>query len=397
MACIVILLTFSFCLVSFPAGAQSPQAFKYQTVVRNASNQPIPNQAVSLKISILQGSATGTAVYEETHAATTNVLGIVNLEIGNGTLVSGSFAGINWGTNSYYVKIELDPAGGTAYQNMGTSQLLSVPYALYAAAGTEGPQGPTGPQGLQGDPGIQGPTGPQGPQGLQGDPGVQGPAGPQGLQGDPGIQGLTGPQGPQGLQGDPGVQGPAGPQGLQGDPGVQGPAGPQGLQGDPGPQGPQGSQGPQGIQGDTGPAGLQGPAGPQGPQGIVNSASTSAFGYNVSGSLAFIGPTLNVTITAGQKIHMVCTKALGSTAVGGANGLNIYAAYQNTSGGTLTTQGGGIMGISVPQNTRIPITMTWVFSGLSAGTYTIGIAGSAATPANWNSNEYGYISVFTFN
>ncbi len=112
--------------------AQAPQAFKYQTVVRNSSNQIIPNQAVSLRISILQGSPTGTAIYVETHAATTNILGIVNLEIGNGNPVSGNFSTISWGSNIHYVKIELDPAGGTAYQDMGTSQLVSVPYALHA-------------------------------------------------------------------------------------------------------------------------------------------------------------------------------------------------------------------------------------------------------------------------
>jgi hypothetical protein len=166
---ILILLSFSFCLLS--SYAQSPQAFKYQTVVRNSSNQIIPNQAVSLRISILQTSPTGTAVYVETHAATTNILGLVNLEIGNGTLVSGNFSSIGWGSNTYYVKIELDPAGGTAYQNMGTSQLLSVPYALYAAAGTEGPQGPAGATGATGATGPQGPVGPAGSTGPQGPPG----------------------------------------------------------------------------------------------------------------------------------------------------------------------------------------------------------------------------------
>jgi hypothetical protein len=129
---LALLLSFYFCLLSLASHAQAPEAFKYQTVVRNSSNQIIPNQAVSLRISILQTSPTGTAVYVETHAATTNILGLVNLEIGSGTLVSGSFSTISWGTNSYFVKIELDPAGGTAYQDMGTSQLLSVPYALHA-------------------------------------------------------------------------------------------------------------------------------------------------------------------------------------------------------------------------------------------------------------------------
>jgi hypothetical protein len=127
--------------------AQTPQAFKYQTVVRDASNAIIANQNVGMQISILQGSATGTAVYVERHSAITTALGIVNLNIGEGVIQSGNFSSINWGTNSYYVKIEFDPAGGTAYQNMGTSQLLSVPYALFAGAtaGTGG--GPTGPAG----------------------------------------------------------------------------------------------------------------------------------------------------------------------------------------------------------------------------------------------------------
>lgn len=113
--------------------AQAPEAFKYQTVVRDGSNAIIPNQSVGLQISILQGSAVGPAVYVERHTASTNALGIVNLNIGEGTVQSGNFSTINWGTNSYYVKIELDPAGGTTYQHMGTSQLLSVPYALFAA------------------------------------------------------------------------------------------------------------------------------------------------------------------------------------------------------------------------------------------------------------------------
>jgi hypothetical protein len=127
--------------------AQTPQAFKYQTVIRDASNAIIANQPVGLQISILEGTDTGPAVYEETHTATTNALGIVNLNIGEGTVVSGVFSGIDWGTNSYYVKIELDATGGTTYQHMGTSQLLSVPYALYAGAAAGAGGAPTGPAG----------------------------------------------------------------------------------------------------------------------------------------------------------------------------------------------------------------------------------------------------------
>jgi len=112
--------------------AQSPQAFKYQAVARDASGDVLQNQNVSMRISILQGSSSGTSVYKETHSETTNDFGLINLEIGNGTPVSGTFSSISWGTNDYFVKIEMDANGGTSYQHLGTSQLLSVPYALYA-------------------------------------------------------------------------------------------------------------------------------------------------------------------------------------------------------------------------------------------------------------------------
>ncbi|MBN1159272.1 MAG: hypothetical protein JXA61_07810 [Bacteroidales bacterium] len=112
--------------------AQAPESFKYQAVVRNAAGSILADQNVNFRISILQGSASGTVSYSETHATTTNAFGLVNLEIGNGTVESGSFASIDWGGDEYFVKVEIDPAGGTTYTHMGTSQLLSVPYALHA-------------------------------------------------------------------------------------------------------------------------------------------------------------------------------------------------------------------------------------------------------------------------
>ena len=115
--------------------SQSPQAFKYQAVARDSLGEVLANQPVSFQISILQGSITGTAVYVETHDTTTNEQGLVNLEIGNGTFVSGDFATIGWGGDNYFLQIEMDEAGGTAFQLIGTSQLFSVPYALYAERG----------------------------------------------------------------------------------------------------------------------------------------------------------------------------------------------------------------------------------------------------------------------
>lgn len=121
------------CLLSIIIYSQAPHAFKYQAIARDASGNILSEQAVSFRISILQGGPTATASYVETHSVTTNQQGLVNLEIGRGTTVSGTMSGIDWGSDTYYTKIEMDPTGGSGYLEMGTSQLLSVPYALDAA------------------------------------------------------------------------------------------------------------------------------------------------------------------------------------------------------------------------------------------------------------------------
>ena len=112
--------------------AQSPQKMSYQAVIRNSSNVLITSKAVGMQISILQTSATGTNVYTETQTPTTNINGLVSIEIGGGTVVSGVFAAIDWSKGPYFIKTETDPTGGTNYNISGTSQLLSVPYALHA-------------------------------------------------------------------------------------------------------------------------------------------------------------------------------------------------------------------------------------------------------------------------
>jgi len=115
-------------LLSTMIWAQSPQKMSYQAVVRDLSNNLIKEQAVGMKISILQGSVSGTVVYTETQAPTTNADGLVSIEIGGGA----GFSTINWANGTYFIKTETDPTGGTNYSITGTSQLLSVPYALHA-------------------------------------------------------------------------------------------------------------------------------------------------------------------------------------------------------------------------------------------------------------------------
>lgn len=119
-------------LLASNAFPQSPQKVNYQTVIRDASGMLVANQMVSIRLSILSGSAGGTLIYSETHSLLTNDFGLVNLQIGTGNIISGTFSSINWGVESHFLRVELDAAGGSNFSLMGTQQLVSVPYALYA-------------------------------------------------------------------------------------------------------------------------------------------------------------------------------------------------------------------------------------------------------------------------
>ena len=114
--------------------AQAPQAFSYQAVIRNTNNVLVANQLVGEKISLIKDSSMGTVVYSETQSVKTNANGLVSLQIGIGSILSGSFSGINWATGTYFIKIETDPTGGSKYTISNTTQLLSVPYALQAGS-----------------------------------------------------------------------------------------------------------------------------------------------------------------------------------------------------------------------------------------------------------------------
>jgi len=120
-------------LITASVFAQAPQKMSYQAVIRDASDQLITNQNIGMQISILQGSVTGTPVYVERQFPTTNTNGLVTIEIGSGTIVSGNFSTIDWTNGPYFIKTETDLNGGANYTITGTSQLLSVPYAFHAA------------------------------------------------------------------------------------------------------------------------------------------------------------------------------------------------------------------------------------------------------------------------
>lgn len=243
-------------LLSLEASAQSGlNGINYQAVARNADGTVLAEKAIRVRLSILGESPSGEVQYREEHQLVTNKLGLFTLQIGQGQSNQGTFASIPWQNADQFLKVEVAVNGGI-FNDLGTTPLMSVPFALYAASGTPGPQGAPGPQG---------PAGPQGPKGEKGDP--NGPPGPKGDTGETGPAGPMGPQGPQGEKGDTGEQGPQGIAGPQGPKGDKGDAGESGPMGPAGPMGPQGAQGEKGNTGAQGPQGIAGPQGPQGPQG----------------------------------------------------------------------------------------------------------------------------------
>ena len=203
-----ILFSLLFLLTTATLWAQAPQRMSYQSIIRDGSNVVVASTTVGVKISLIQGTSTGSVVYSETHRKPTNTNGLLSLEIGDGTAILGTFAGIDWANGPYLIKTETDPTGGTNYSIPGIAALNSVPYALFSANGTPGPQGATGPQGPIGLVGSTGAAGAQGPIGLTG---LTGAVGLQGAKGDSGAQGPIGPAGANGTNGTNGTNGATGP------------------------------------------------------------------------------------------------------------------------------------------------------------------------------------------
>ncbi len=387
--------------VGLGAAEAAPLAVTQQGRLFDSEGNPVAG-TLDVEFAVYANEGDAVPIWSEVHSITFDD-GFFSVSLGSVTpLENDTFDGsVRW----VGVTVGSDP------EMSPRAPVLSVPYALSAenATGDITPssvtipgyglvinaQGewvgdPSGLQGPQGPPGAQGIQGPQGPAGAMGATGPQGAAGPQGPQGPAGPQGPTGATGPQGPAGPQGNPGPAGPAGATGATGPQGPAGPVGATG---PQGPAGPTGATGATGPAGPAGATGPAGPQGPSGVVGQGFASGFATAPTASTAFISPTVSVTITAGQKIFVSSNAALGAGA-NAATSLNLYICYQS---GTLTTFGGGTFGLTAAANQRQLYGLSAVITGLSAGTYLVGLCGASSNAANWTNNEYAYNSAIVFN
>jgi hypothetical protein len=274
--------------ISLSSFGQVPEGFKYQAVVRDAGNLILNNQAVGMQLTIQQGSIGGTAVYSETFIPTSNAYGLVNIEIGSGN-TTDDFSTIAWSAGPYFIETAMDVTGGTTYVVMGTSQLMSVPYALYAKTSGNG-QGPVGPAGATGAVGATGATGITGADGIDG---IDGAVGPQGIQGLPGLDGADGIDGAVGPTGATGITG------ADGVDGIDGAVGPQGIQG---------------LIGLDGADGIDGAVGPTGPAGSY----TAGTGIDITAGV------ISVTSSTGPEYLMVSPDAIvaGYVSFGSASAVN---------------------------------------------------------------------------
>ena len=285
--------------------AQAPQLMNYQAIVRDGSGHPLAaNDTVTVKFQIHDVTPSGSVVFVETTRAITNQFGLITLEIGSGN----NLALVNWGSGPKYLQVEIDPAGGSNFSDMGTTQLLSVPYALYAGNSSLGPTGATGIPGSQGPIGVTGATGPTG----------------QGTTGNNGATGATGATGSNGTNGATGVTGQPGTNGNNGATGATGSNGATGNDGNTGATGATGASGSDGNNGATGATGATGAPGSNG-----NNGATGAPGSN--GSNGVTGAT-GVTGSSGNDGVDGVTGATGATGASGSNGNNGATGVTGASG-----------------------------------------------------------------
>ncbi len=353
-----ILLLIVFVNVVFYSISQSPLGINYQAVLRNSTGGFVANTTVGYKLEIRKTSSTGQVVYSERHTPLSNSQALVNIIIGGGTVIQGSFSTISWGSGPYFLVSSIDFTGGTNYQNFGSQQLMSVPYALYANTA-----------GAAINKWLYGTTSPLATLGTAGDYYLNTTNGSVSYNnnGTWGVIGnLTGPQGQVGVTG---TQGPSGPTGLTGATGngissvvdngngtltfyftngttfttsnLTGPTGATGSAGATGSQGPIGLTGPQGIAGTNGSNGVNGTNG----QNSLVKTSVEANGANCSTG----GMKLEYGLDANSNGILDLSEINASLTKYVCNGATGVAGSQGATGPAGVTGSQGPIGSQGPQ------------------------------------------------
>lgn len=348
-----------------PVFSQVPTQFNYQAVARNAAGAPLGNQAIKVRISVHHSTAAGPVQYSETRSVSTNASGLFTIAIGSAgaSNVFGSIGSTGWQSGDKFLQIEIDPAGGNDFTDMGTTQLLSVPYALssgdnqWIKNGSDITNKNTGAVGI----GTSNPD-PSSVLDLESDS--------KGLL----VPRLTAAQ-------RVALSSPAtglliyqteAPEGFYYNKGL--PASPNWI-----------------LLGGAGPQGNQGPVGPS---GILQSFTNAGTANYPSNTLNFITPTVTITISDGQTVFLDASRALGG--VSAADELGIYPAYQSTEPNSpITNLSAGMFGLRLPALTRATFSVNGVFVNLPPGTYKFGMSGITTSP-NWTSSEWGYVSALVF-
>lgn len=324
----------------------------YQTVARDASGALIQNETVFLQFNIRNNTPTGPYLYMESFTVTTNEYGLINVNIGSGTALFGTFSSIPWNSGSEkYMDIYLAHNG--PYQLMGTVPFSSVPLAFHANTATTA----TTVSGFAtGD--VTGPY-----SNLQIAPGAI-------INSDLANNSVSGTKIEMGgdafgdlmyYNGTDYVRLAAGSAG-------------------------------QVLTMSGGIPSWQSPTGQ-----LIGSNTVSASSVAPTTTNAFLSGTPTFAITSSsQKVHVVSTCSLGALTIA-ATGLNIYVGYKSTAAASPSTSGGGIFGLSCPINTRLTYTVSSVITGLPPGTYQFGMVGNSSAPANWNNNEWSYTTVMVYN
>ena len=337
---ILILLTL---LVSSITFSQAPEGINYQAVIRNSTGNLVSSTTVAIRVQVRQTTATGTVVYQERHSVLTSAQGLVNMVIGGGIPQVGTFNGINWGIGPYFVNLAVDFANGINYQDFGTQQLMSVPYALYAKS--SGNQLNQWRYGNTVPPSTLGNFGDFYLDVITGNVYYKNSGTTWILTGN--IKGPVGPTGPSGASGPQGAQGPQGIQGVAGPTGATGPQGPIGLTGPSGTSGPQGAQGPQGVAGTNGTNG----------QNTLVKTTTEAAGVNCTtggikieyGLDANNNGVLDVSEINTSLTKYVCNGAVGPSGASGPQGAQGIQGIQGVAGPTGATGAQGPIGLTGPQ------------------------------------------------